>query len=263
MSPRLTAQQGMVMVERFEAQRTSLLCQALEDSKKWCVAPDSRVGTKRYSDQYWLKMFSSTGSLTDRDVHEFLVSFQLETRFIQFNERDVLARIIALSKRGIADLPTAVNALAEELMGTISSKRKGRQTSAASKLVFFSWPRREVYIWDAHARRSARFREWLRLGRGTIPPRFDGSYVVGRTHNYSLFSVSCANALKDELLKDDFGKAVHEFRSEVQRVGGPMVDNNIVGSTSFIERRFLDKLMFWEGKFLKEMQDHGGSRPEK
>jgi hypothetical protein len=252
MSPRLTAQQGVVMIRQFEAQRASLLCQALEDSKKWCVAPDSRVGTKRYSDQYWLQLLSSsTELLTDQDVHEFLVSFQLETRFVQFNERDVLARIIALSVREMADLPTAVDALAEELMGTISSSLKGRQTSAASKLVFFGWPRRDVYIWDAHARRAARFREWMRLGGGTRPPRFDGSYIIGRVHDYSSYSTSCAEALKEECQRGDFITAIKDFRGFLDHVGGPMAGCSVMES-SFIERRFLDKLMFWEGHWLKD-----------
>ena len=187
-------------------------------------------------------------------MHKFLVSFQLETRFVQFNERDVLAQIIALCEKELSGIPAAVDVLAKGLSSTITSNANGRQTSAASKIVFFSQPCRDVYIWDTHARRSARFRDWLSVGRGTKPPRLDGSYVIGRTHDYSMFCDSCANALKTELLRDDFGEAIEEFRTEVQRVGGPMADSKVVRESSFIERRFLDKLMFWEGKYVKEIQ---------
>jgi hypothetical protein len=42
-----------------------------------------------------------------------------------------------------------------------------------------------------------------------------------------------------------------EFRKCIKEVGGPMAEKALMYDTSFVERRFLDKLMFCEGEWIK------------
>lgn len=242
------------MIERFGKQRDFFLARALDDARKWCVPPESYVDTKKHSDQYWLRLFSSASEpVTDRDAHDFLISFQLETRFTKWNEVALAKRINTFRGQEIADLPAEIGVLAEELRGFLKSG-KGLQTSGASKIAFFAKPRCDVYIWDQHARRSARFRDWRRASGGSNPRQFSSPYVAHGVHDYASFKGSCDVALKEELMRHDFNGAVERFRSYVRRVGGPMADNKLLRDSSFIERRFLDKLMFWEGKYVEGLK---------
>jgi hypothetical protein len=209
-----------------------------------CVGPDSSVGTKK-SDQFWLRLFSSASeAVTADNAHCFLVSWQLANR-VAWDKEAVAGRIMAFRSQEVSDVPAAVDALANDLRGYIMSRNRGVQTSAASKISFFAKPLQEVYIWDQFAIRSARFRDWRRDGGGTEPPRLDHPY----TH-YASYSASCAKALEEERRREDFAAAVRNFQGFLQEVGGPMSDSMIMCDSSFVERRLLDKLMFWEGQWL-------------
>ena len=66
------------MLERFEQQRSDFLRQALQESKQWCVAPDTLVEGKR-ADQFWLWLFSSPSEkVTCNHVTSFMSGFQLQ-----------------------------------------------------------------------------------------------------------------------------------------------------------------------------------------
>src|SRR5262249_4441144 len=131
--------------------------------------------------------------------------------------------------------------------------QKGLQTSAASKLAFFTKPLEKVYIWDQFAIASARFRDRRRRqGRRPKPARSYYRNVSGTVeHDYASYAASFAKALEEERSGADFKGALQEFRSYLQKVGGPMSESKY---SLFVERRFLDKLMWWEGNWLKEQK---------
>ena len=99
---------------------------------------------------------------------------------------------------------------------------------------------------------SSRFRDWERAGGRDNPGRFNRLRTVGKVHDYTSYCASCAAALTEERSRPDFREAIKEFENYLQRVGGPMADTKAVRESSFIERRFLDKLMFWEGDYLEK-----------
>jgi putative zinc finger/helix-turn-helix YgiT family protein len=230
----LVRKQGGTMTEQFREQRPSFLRQALKDAKKWCQAPETLVEGKR-SDQFWLRLLS-VEQVTADDAYCFLVSFQLTNR-VTWQKDAVAEQINKFRGEDAPDIRTAVSELADALSGCTSEKRK-RRTSAASKIAFFAKPRQEVYIWDQFARESAGFRN----GRSAA------------FRDYASYSASCSKILAQERNMPDFLDSIQEFRSYLKQVGGPMGDSTIAPD-SFIERRFLDKLMFWEGKWLKNMHD--------
>jgi hypothetical protein len=223
------------MIEQFEGQRAQFLREAVEDAKKWCPAPEVLVGGKR-SDQFWLQLFSpASASVTADDAFCFLVSFQLTNR-IAWDKNAVATRINKFRQEASSDVRAAISALALDLGRCILSARKGRQVSAASKIAFFTRPCQDVYIWDQFARKAAGFRD----GRSAT---FD---------DYASYSDSCARALEKERLREDFVDVFQEFRNYIRHVGGPMAESEIMDGSSFLERRILDKLMFWEGKWLQD-----------
>jgi hypothetical protein len=219
----------------FEKERPSFLSKALDDAKKWCPAPETLVGDKR-ADQFWLRLFSTASKpVTPNDAYCFLVSFQLTNR-VKWDRDAVAAEIDRFCREQEADVGTAISMLAVDLSGCRTSARKGRRISAASKIAFFTKPSRDVYIWDQFAKESAGFRECK-------SPAF---------RDYSSYSDTCATVQAQERGRGDFVAALQEFQAFLKGVGGPMTGTRIIRNSSFIERRFLDKLMFWEGKWLKE-----------
>jgi hypothetical protein len=75
--------------------------------------------------------------------------------------------------------------------------------------------------------------------------------------DYPAFSATCAKALKEERGKNDFMASISAFRGFLQNQGGPMAAPKY---SLFVERRFLDKLLFSEGKWLEA---HGWGPKEK
>jgi hypothetical protein len=243
------------MIPDYEKRRPCFLLQALDDAKKWCAAPDPRTGRPR-SDQRWLRLFSSPSeTVTPERVREFFVVYRL-ARQGRWDVQAVADLIMDLRERGGSAIQEIMSLLAERLRNSVTrgDKADRQQTSAASKIGFFMRPGDEVYIWDQFASRSARFRDWLRAGAGAKPPRFERPYAsASGVHDYASYSASCAKALEEECLRGDFAESVQEFCAFLRRVGGPMADAGILAS-SFVERRFLDKLMFWEGRWVKDIQ---------
>jgi hypothetical protein len=234
---------GLDIAKAFKINRARFIDQAITDAKKWCAPPWCLVGNK-HSDHYWLNVFlAEPRSVTDLHVHDFLVSFQLASAR-KWDKQAVARRIILFSRQNIQDTAIGVEEFAVDL-GKCIEKFVGHQTSAASKIAFFSKPQQDVFIWDRLAKRSARFRDAIRLNES-----FGSLEQVGV--NYSRYHSSCAAALAEERMKPDFCAAVGEFEKYIQTVGGPMADNEYVRKSSFLERRLLDKLMFCEGKFLEE-----------
>jgi hypothetical protein len=236
-------------IDQFKAKRGEFVQSALDDAKKWCVPPTEYVEGKG-GDQFWLQLFSSSsGAVTPIDVHQFLVGFQLAI-FVAWDKGRVSTLINNLHIASSSDLCAEITSLASHLSKCITSKNKGQQTSAASKIAFFGKPVQEVFIWDKFASSSARFREWLRggcVGRCALRNLYK---TDGRQHDYAAYWHSCSNALKEELGCADFRKATSAFRRHLVTIGGPMAEKPL-HSSSFIERRLLDKLMFWEGKWLR------------
>lgn len=244
------------MVEDYIERRQCFLLQALDDVKKWCVAPNKLVG-KRHSDLYWLQVFglSDTEIATD-SVKEFFALYRL-ARQGDWSYQAIAELITARDGLDNVDGKLAIDKLAERLTGYVTRKstEKRQQTSAASKIGFFLRPKEDIYIWDQYATRSAKFRDWRRKGGSGVPPRSSGVYKADhREHDYTAFRTLCTEALREEREKADFMGAIAKIRDFLRRVGGPTMNADLLKS-SFVERRYLDKLMFWEGRWIEDWRE--------
>lgn len=242
------------LIQRFLARRTDLLAEALAEAKKWCVAPGIPVERSKRSDQYWLTTFPSPAvTVSDEDVRRFLSIYGL-SRWVKWNERGVANCIEALRGEAESDPAATVSALTYALLGQIIGATRTRQTSAASKIAFFTLPGRELFIWDQFAIRSARFHEWLSTNSERSPRSFHRAYMLRGASDYGGFAVACRQKLAAERQRPDFGECVAAFGHYLRGVGGPMADGLDTGSGTFHERRLLDKLMFFEGRYLESTE---------
>ncbi|MGU3558585.1 hypothetical protein [Methylobacterium radiotolerans] len=227
--------------------REGLLAVATADTVKWCAPPAERVAGKHLSDQHWMRIFDpASGGVVDAEtVHRFLVQFQLTNRVV-WDKPAVAAAIERLRMVEDFDPVAGVTALAEELRAC--NTRGLRQTSAASKLSVFAKPSAEVFIWDALASLSALLRDRL---RGELRKGDARQFLLpGGGQDYAAFHAACARALAEERGRADFRDAVAELDARFRGQPGPMGDRDRV-PLPFVERRLLDKLMFWEGHILK------------
>jgi len=135
--------------------RAGHLATALEDSKKWCVGPNTLVGNKP-SDQYWITIFDhgNPESVGTDQVHRFLVTFQL-TRTVKWDKAGVAEAFNHFRSLELGDVNEAVARLAARLSGCMG-ERQSIQTSAASKFAMFARPLLPIFIWDQLATRSAK-----------------------------------------------------------------------------------------------------------
>ena len=101
------------------------------------------------------------------------------------------------------------------------------------------------------ASKAARHRDWVRNGR-TGPRHLGRLYKVDGRHDYPAFWRACDQARQEERQKTDFQAArdrlIADFRNGA---GGDVMADPVRVPDSFIERRLLDKLMFWEGTLLE------------
>lgn len=232
----------------FGRDRARFLDLAVKDTLKWCASPNETVGRKP-SDQYWMALLDTRSGIpiNEKHAHSFLVTFQLTNRVIW--DKPLVARIIEeLRQSADFDPKIAIPALALRLRD--ANFRKSRQTSAASKLSNFAHPRSDIFIWDNLASRSARFRDWARSG---CPGKSSSKTVYldrAGNHDYSAFHEACRLIFNEECAKEDFSRAADQLIEKLRRRTGPISDTATVPDT-FIKRRLLDKLMFWEGWTLK------------
>jgi hypothetical protein len=237
-------------------QRTLFLDDTLKDVMENC-GKHAKDGSCR-SDQEWLEFFSSKTPLHCCDVCCFFVEWQLQTKW---NFPKIAMRIKEWSEKYPTEVQEEhVPERVIELRDSLADCWKPNPghydaTSAASKIAFFAKPHWKVFIWDQHARRAAWFRHWLRASAGTEPPRFGDLSQLDKKEgksNYCWHWTACAEALKEEQGPvNDFAPKIEEFRKFINRENGPMAASDIINS-SFIERRFLDKLMLQEGKWVKK-----------
>lgn len=240
------------MLEQHTSHRAYFLRAALLEAMKWCEPPDQLVaGT--FSDQYWLRAFSSSSSpVTEQHVRRFLAAYSL-ARQGQWNHKAVAARItVARNSFGSTTNPN-VREFAQFLSRSVSrgEGKKRQQTSAASKFLFFMNPLSEVFVWDKLATVSIRFREWHRSGAVARPRTFGRPFASAKgQHDYLLYRDACGRALADERNCPDFVASVEKFRVFLRDVGGPMGSAPVV-SSSFVERRYFDKLLWCEGMWIE------------
>jgi len=227
--------------------RCTLLGAAANGVKKWCCAADQLVDGRRRPDTFWMELFGGLEErrVTQQDAHLFLVSFQLTNRVVW--DKPAVADIIsdiqtAATFDPLVDVPALGKRLSE------ANRRRTQQTSAASKIATFARPTSRVYIWDALASRSARYRDWERGGR-TARMKRKILFTSGRDHDYPAFYAACDRALEDEREKADFVEARDTLIASFRAAAGAMADPQQVPD-DFIERRFLDKLMYAEGWIL-------------
>jgi hypothetical protein len=220
--------------------KSRLLNEAIADVRKWCAPSSEMVDGNRHPDTFWIELFDSANSseITKNHAHTFLYSFQLMNR-VDWNKAAVAALIMETRSHEIfeplVDIPGLVNKLSECLNG-----RKTKQISAASKIAFFSKPKAKVFIWDRLARKSAKHRQKSASSTRSNPES-----------NYPDFFSACERALEDERKSPEFRSAVEMLEGDFLRGKGLMADRAKI-PFDFIERRLLDKLMFWEGLSLEK-----------
>jgi len=118
--------------------------------------------------------------------------------------------------------------------------------SAASKLSFFTNPFSHVFIWDSNARRAIDHRYPLRAH-----PRQNG-YTDRELQRFWENAPSC---LSDELGRGDFRRSLNSVVPLLDPVRGSVFSSNEQLIRDFAARRLLDKLMYYEGRLLKEHFD--------
>jgi hypothetical protein len=236
------------MEYELEKLRPALLEMAVADVKKWCGL-DEQKPLNRPPDTRWIELFGygNTDPITDDHVRIFLSTFQL-TIHVKWNRLDVAEIIAGVRRDSLFDPLVGVAATAERLR--TCNKRNTRQTSAASKIATFAKPNLKVFIWDSLATRSVRHREWMRHPAGRSRP--SSALYLSKTgqHDYVSYYEACDRALEDELAQPDFQKAISLLDEHFRAQGGVMSDRSKV-PRAFIERRLLDKLMFWEGHKMR------------
>lgn len=179
--------------------------------------------------------------------HRFLTSFQL-TITVQWDKAKV-ANILSLVRSSSLsnpkeDIPLIGDRLRE------CNKPRNRQTSAASKIINFAKPKLPVFIWDDLVSRAARTRDALLAGSKERPR--SGVYLREGEHDYSGLYEACARALSEEHSRPDFQEAVLQLDKELREQGGLLAERELV-PVNFVERRLLDKLMFWEGWYKRPL----------
>jgi hypothetical protein len=229
--------------------RKKLLQIAADDVRKWCVPSSQMVGKKR-ADTYWIELLDTRNAIgIEKDhAHQFLTSYQLTNR-VNWDKPAVAALMIQARQGGnfkaVVDVPDLANNL------RVCNERRTRQTSAASKISAFAKPTELVFIWDDLVSKSARWRDWLEKGcAGSI--RLNAKYTdKNGEHDYGAFFNACDRAYRNELSRADFQEAAGSLSIHFKKCEGIMADRAKIPA-EFIQRRLLDKLMFWEGWSIRE-----------
>jgi hypothetical protein len=228
--------------------RAKLLDVAVQDTRKWCGAPDVMV-EQRQPDRFWLELFGGDPQVEigTQHAHLFLASFHL-AHGPKWDEAGVAAFMTALREQAVFDPQVDAPKLAARLGGC--SAPRSSPLSAASKLAFFAKPTVQIFIWDPTVMKSARLRD---RQRGTHP-QVDGAKSlrdrIFGVASYPELYASAERALGDELKRPDFRSAADQLIAYFDGQDGIIADRSRT-PTHFIERRLLDKLMFWEGWTLK------------
>lgn len=226
--------------------RRKLLMKAEQDVRRWCCPREQRVDRGRPPDTHWLWLFP--GQVGEQNARLFLSTFLL-TKFVVWDRAGVAAAIMATYAAETFDPCVDIPRLAGEL--PILRGQRRQYSSAASKIATFARPRDEIYIWDRLASKAARHRDWVRNDRvGT--KHLAKLYGDATGHDYPAFWRACDQARREEREKPDFQQArdrlIADFR---QGIGGAVMADPDRIPDHFIERRLLDKLMFWEGTLLE------------
>ena len=253
----------MDLREQFAAERDRFLVQAFEDVQKWCVEPGALVGRK-HSEQHWVSMFTefraSRGKkqrLDEASVGDFLKDYGLheaewdKTRLIEC--LGDINRAVRKKKLRASVGHSIVSRLEKSLRRRAHGDRQS--TSAASKLAMFSHPNAEIFVWDTNSRISAEWRQASQDDGNTVRTAdsslFQKRSGTERRHDYKAFHRACRKALRRERKNEDFEQKIDALMKHLDSIDGPMKKRKVC-SKNYIRRRFLDKLMYWEGRWLKE-----------
>lgn len=230
----------------FDLERANFLQRAVEDTIKWCAPPEEPVG-KRRSDLYWLvRLSAGSPPIDSADAADFLVTFQL-SRWVSWNTRCTALAVNRFRETVLSDRDTLIHQFAVAL--GVCTHRGHLQTSAASKFAMFSKPGDDVFIWDQLATRSARVRDAYRTSTQPRALRGVRYYLDSNgVHSYAAYAEACGAALAEERTRLDFNHAVDQVMLQIKISSGSLIGIN----RGFVERRFLDKLMFGEGYWLRK-----------
>jgi len=243
-----------MLVERFHEKRNDFLKEACSDLIKWCRPADQMVGRNR-SDLYWRDNFSSPDyRFNEGDVGSFLKTFLL-ARWVRWDLARVRDSLSVYRESGMDSLDSRIEGLSKELGHLLVYARTGlprpyaQQTSAATKFSNFIFPEEPVFIWDRLATTSARMRQHIRHSETVVRIECPRYFTNARKeHCYVSYSAACLAALKEEQIRPDFRAALEKARAELVSQGSNLAE--LDGKGGFLERRFLDKLMFHEGKWI-------------
>lgn len=232
--------------------RPALIEKSLRDAIVWCGSPSDNSRLPHRSDQYWMLMFS-TPDVTAEKMKNFFSSFQLVRAGWDYGRAADLVNVFI----GKSDIDPLVDIGSFALELRLATKKHSQQTSAASKIAMLAKPAAKVFIWDQLANRSTRLAEWVRSG-GASDVKLDRLFCREARdkndpvspHDYAAYARSCAAVLDEARATEDFQAAVHRFSEALSAVDGPMGDRSAT-NIDFLERRLLDKLMFWEGWYLR------------
>jgi hypothetical protein len=238
------------VLRAMENGREVLLRRAVADVKKWCVSSDKIVDKRDRPDTFWIELFDpeNADELSVDNARQFLITFRLIRASWDIG---ALATLIDEFRRKtefdpLIDIPTLANGLREH------NARRTRQTSAASKIAAFAKPKAKVFIWDDLATKSARRRDWKREPTNRVRPS-SALYTNGGEHDYPEYFLACERAFAEECSRADFAESIQTLERDFSLAGGIMANREKI-PREFIQRRLLDKLMYWEGWSLKKQQ---------
>lgn len=210
----------------FCTQRAEILQEAITEFREW-VHTDNPKG-----DLTWFEKLDS--KLDIEGIKAFFNAFMLSR--IGWDYQSIQSRLQTDTWHD-PNVIEEVGKLATQLMQ--STKRKHKQTSAASKLLVFLRPSSQVFIWDRHARESARYHSLA----------FSNKKLIA-DHTYPDFAEACDTKWKYEKLQPDYLAALAAAKQALLNSQSAQLSRIPAATDEFLERRFLDKLMFCEGRRL-------------
>jgi hypothetical protein len=219
--------------------RSRLLDTAYDDVLRWHRSPDAQIEQRR-PDSFWLQLFRAPEA-ERRDpsvVHDFLSSFHLEGRR-EWDQNAVGLFLGELPRMDVEDPIDYVSSQTERL----SKCGEGRAPclEAASKIGMFARPSLAVLIFNPLVWRAVKHRRQL-----TARSPFAGIAALAvRQPRYPTYHAALAQVLEAERGRDDFGSKIAGLECSLT------ADVLQVTSRDYLERRLLDKLLFWEGLALR------------
>lgn len=214
---------------------------ASEDLPKW-YSRHKNPPDKKKSEVEWLRVISKP---TIDDVRKFYADFSLGRNF----GKEYGAVVCAIGSFGaLSGSPASrIDQLAEMLRK--SSRKKSRQTSAASKLATFLKPTEDIYVWDSFAREAVIEHNLDKQGRDGY--QRSRAYISKNSgdHMYNYYWSDSHALFKETKKLPVFSNLMQQALKEIE--ASKPLDWDFCYYRGFLERRFFDKYLWHLAKDIR------------